>query len=396
MKLFLVGDWASGDRTVSLGASDDFWLGNLEGPVLNGADLRGPRPKAGPHLASRSLPMNGGRWMLAAANNHLMDFGDDGWQATRRAAHSAGIILAGCGDDIVSARQTVNVTLDKIRIAVIACCEAQFGVATASERGVAVFGPWVYEAIREEKKNAHHVIVSCHAGLEDYPLPALWQRDLYRSWIDAGASIVHGHHSHVPQAYEAYGSGLIAYGLGNFLVDPNRWRGTANALWSLAFEVRFAPQKLEWRAFTYEIRDAGGSATLSVVESAAAEIPHRRRYLDRCNELLRDDATFDTAQQEIALRAFDAYGAAYIGFGDGTSRPITTQLRESPFTLVRWLRATLRTPKDDRGATRIRYLMLMCESHRQMLATALSVRSGEVADCRTPDISRRIEELLSE
>ena len=36
--------------------------------------------------------------------------------------------------------------------------------------------------------------------------------------IDAGADIVHGHHSHIPQGYERYNGGFICYGLGNLLV----------------------------------------------------------------------------------------------------------------------------------------------------------------------------------
>ena len=41
--------------------------------------------------------------------------------------------------------------------------------------------------------------------------------------IDNGASIVIGHHPHVVQPIELYHGGLIAYSLGNFVFDEDRF-----------------------------------------------------------------------------------------------------------------------------------------------------------------------------
>jgi poly-gamma-glutamate synthesis protein (capsule biosynthesis protein) len=53
-----------------------------------------------------------------------------------------------------------------------------------------------------------------------YPSPA--QIDLARRLVDAGATLILGHHAHTIQAIERYHGGLIAYSLGMFQFDP-RW-----------------------------------------------------------------------------------------------------------------------------------------------------------------------------
>ena len=64
-----------------------------------------------------------------------------------------------------------------------------------------------------------HVIVLLHFGIEYLPPITPEQQALGRAAIDAGASVVLGHHTHILQKIEEYNGGLIAYGLGNFAFD---------------------------------------------------------------------------------------------------------------------------------------------------------------------------------
>ena len=68
------------------------------------------------------------------------------------------------------------------------------------------------------------VAVSLHWGTENVFYPSPDQIKLARSFIDAGASLVLGHHPHVVQGVEIYKNGLIAYSLGNFQfeADPRK------------------------------------------------------------------------------------------------------------------------------------------------------------------------------
>jgi poly-gamma-glutamate synthesis protein (capsule biosynthesis protein) len=73
------------------------------------------------------------------------------------------------------------------------------------------------EAMREAFGPDTFDIVMVHGGAEWATRPSGSQRELYRSFVDAGADLVLGHHSHVVQGVESYEGALIAYSLGNFV-----------------------------------------------------------------------------------------------------------------------------------------------------------------------------------
>ena len=237
--MIFYGDWAPG-LALRLVAAGRLRVVNLEGPLLLPSSDLPPAPKAGPTVSSAFPPHADGQLLCSLANNHTMDYGSAGLNATLNALRSRGIVAAGAGATRDAARRPVFLSERGLRIAVVACCEAQFGAAQLDRPGVAVLGPWVLDAIRVSRAQADAVVVSVHAGAELSPWPAPAIQDLYRSWIDAGAAVIHGHHPHVPQGCEEYHDGLILYGLGNLAVNPADWCADANALWSLAVEVDFA------------------------------------------------------------------------------------------------------------------------------------------------------------
>ena len=69
------------------------------------------------------------------------------------------------------------------------------------------------------RQRADVAIVSMHAGTEYPPNPNAQQMEFARAAIDAGARVVVGHHPHVTQPWERYGSGVIFYSLGNLVFD---------------------------------------------------------------------------------------------------------------------------------------------------------------------------------
>ncbi len=69
------------------------------------------------------------------------------------------------------------------------------------------------------------VIVVLHWGVQYDDVPSSWQVEAAHAFVDAGASVVVGHHPHVLQGIERYGDGVIAYSLGNFVfqnANPGR------------------------------------------------------------------------------------------------------------------------------------------------------------------------------
>lgn len=388
--MILLGDWSIRTHpvTVTFNLAQVLYLANLEGPVLSGEHNNlVPSLKAGPSLFSSELPNGIGQFVFALANNHIMDYGLPGLELTLALLDKQGFKACGAGKDIHDARKAIIVLDNGVRVGIIACCEAQFGVARRNSAGVAEFGPWVYRAIRDLRETLDGVVVSVHAGVEDSPWPSPHIRELYHSFIDAGATVVHGHHAHVPQGFEEYGAGVIFYGMGNFAIDPDKWRDYPNGMWSLAAEIDFRSQPVGWRPLTLEIRHQPGCDTIVIGESNDEEHEVHRLYLEICNRPFGNPELFEALWQEVALRAYYHYGAKYMGFS-APSRPRRgAQIREILSILKGALlsKKTSASFRPSQWDSMLWHVMIACESHRQMLATALGVLAGEIRDRRTEE-----------
>ena len=88
---------------------------------------------------------------------------------------------------------------------------------------------------------SHHVIASFHWGDEYSLVPAERQVALARAAVDAGASVVLGHHPHVLQPVEVYRNGVIFYSLGNLVFDQRR----AHTTDSLIALLSLTPYRVE-------------------------------------------------------------------------------------------------------------------------------------------------------
>jgi len=311
--MMLVGDYVPESYTVHLKRPERLILANLEGPLLPQTHFYLSDPKAGPSLYSCFLPEKTDNYIFSLANNHIMDYGEPGLVTTINELQQKGTRYCGAGTSLPSARKALIIRHEKITLGIISCCEAQFGVARWHQAGVAEFGPWMYQEIKNLARHVDVVIVSVHAGIEDSPWPSPYIRNLYRSFIDAGATIIHGHHAHVPQGYEEYHNGLILYGMGNFAVDPVKWGSYKNGLWSIGAAIDLKSIPFQWKLITFEIRHNSGSNSISIEESFPEEHERHNKYLELCNRPFHDDLFFDSLWQEVAVRAYFKYGGHYLG-----------------------------------------------------------------------------------
>jgi poly-gamma-glutamate synthesis protein (capsule biosynthesis protein) len=69
-----------------------------------------------------------------------------------------------------------------------------------------------------------------HAGSEYTSQPNAWQIAFAHAAINAGATVVVGHHPHWTQSIERYKGGLIFYSLGNFVFDQGQSKDTREGL----------------------------------------------------------------------------------------------------------------------------------------------------------------------
>ena len=232
--------------------------------------------------------------------------------------------------------------------------------------------------------------------MEDCPFPSPFLRAYYRQLIDAGANVVHGHHSHIAQGWEEYGGGVVFYGLGNAVVDPRKWPPLFNRQ-SLAVIVDFSGTSVRYsvRRCQCEMNDKGHVAlSCDKIESNAEFV----RYMDICRRAFHDDCRAEGYWQEMALRLFDET------YGDFLCLPYPWKHRLTVFNRIHYAFFGLRklteallgrTLGDSRGVSEAAnvYNCFQCVSHSEMIKSAMGVRLGNVQDFRNEATSRDCDEI---
>lgn len=202
-------------------------------PVLRQADLRIVNCECALTAAAKSVWKSGAVFKglpahaagLAAipfevaclANNHVFDYGLNGFKETLRVLRRSGIRTVGAGLTHEEAAAPLRLTVKGARITIVNFSEGED--LTGSTGGPGVRG-WEIERlageVREAKKRGDFALAIGHAGLEYIPFPPPYVVAAFRALSDAGADCVVGHHPHVPQGLETRRGRLIAYSLGNF------------------------------------------------------------------------------------------------------------------------------------------------------------------------------------
>ena len=202
-------------------AGCDIVLGNLECTLPGDGTTvcSEPRVISTPQAvrAIRSAGFN----VVSLANNHAFDCLEGGFRNLHRLLDEIGVAYFGAGDDLEKASAPAIFNVLGLRVAFLGAADVQSGPfqqATADRAGVAPLDISAMTGrIHELAGQVDHVVVSLHWGRERLAIPSPRQVEQARTLIDAGASIVVGHHPHVAQGMELYRGRPIAYSLGNFV-----------------------------------------------------------------------------------------------------------------------------------------------------------------------------------
>jgi len=240
----------------------DFTVANLETSI---AEVGSPRAKGytfrSPPAAAEALK-DAGIDLVSLANNHSLDFGPDALRQTLSLVEAQGILAVGAGVDAKSALAPKVVQVNGLRLAFLGFVDTP-SEGAGYQRSTWEAGPgkpgvaWadvegITRAVKAAAAEADLVIVLLHNGVEGSREPSPSQRLYAQAAIDAGAALVLGSHPHVLQTVERYGSGVIAYSLGNFVFDG--FDGAANT--SAIFEAVLTPEGVEsWRMVPVSIVD---------------------------------------------------------------------------------------------------------------------------------------------
>lgn len=208
----------------------DLIVANLEAPIASVDGLR-QNKRYTLRTDASALRLFESRSVLTLANNHIMDYGEEGLAGTTAALSARGITYAGAGRCLEEACRPALIEIEGVKIAVLCCADPRFQAATAHSAGtcpasVELVGP----ALRELQATADVVIVSVHMGIEFLPVPSQRQLEFADVCARAGASVVHFHHAHTVSGIGKIGECMVLFGTGNFIF-PYVLPGTLRRMW---------------------------------------------------------------------------------------------------------------------------------------------------------------------
>lgn len=160
--------------------------------------------------------------IVALANNHALDYGEEALLDTCRVLDSAGIFHVGAGENLDAAKKLEVIEAGGKKFGFLAASrvfpkgywaagEEHAGMLTAYDSTV------LLEEIKKAKETCDFLTVYVHWGIEKSTTPESYQRTLGQQYIDAGTDLVIGSHPHVLQGIEYYKGKPIVYSLGNFI-----------------------------------------------------------------------------------------------------------------------------------------------------------------------------------
>lgn len=154
---------------------------------------------------------------VTLANNHIFDYGREGYETTKRILTENGIGWFGTEGKCL----VVDILSNKLAFEGFCCYSSNpLQCVPYGKYGVNEFD--VEKANSILKKNAdkgYLPIAAVHAGIEHVNYPSLDTIKVAKILGEGFPYVYYGHHPHVLQCVEKQGDSLIAYSLGNFCFD---------------------------------------------------------------------------------------------------------------------------------------------------------------------------------
>lgn len=229
-------------------AADVMCLNNEFTFSMNGSPLEGKMYTFRAHPDRVNVLNELGVDIVQLNNNHVYDYGKQAMLDTFETLENAEIDYFGAGRNLGEAMSPVYYTLDDKVVAFVGASRAEKNKMTpqATEERPGILRCYDTElflqAIEEADANADFVIAVVHWGTEySYDLEEV-QVTTGKEYLDAGADVIIGGHSHCLQGMEFYDGKPIVYSLGNYWFND---KTLDTMLIELHFSGNDAEQNLE-------------------------------------------------------------------------------------------------------------------------------------------------------
>jgi len=197
----------------------DTVVANLETVIADRDAVASPRAparvdRAEPQAAAalRSSGIN----LVGIANNHIFEYGENGLSETARHLRDNNVEWVGKKNHSIC-----NIAGNRVAFLSWSLVPDTYWPRLDPSGYYNIAGSLapILDEIQEVRSTADYVVLLLHWGNEFVHQPSRKQREIGLTLIDAGADAIIGHHPHVLQPIERYKNGLIAYSLGNFVMD---------------------------------------------------------------------------------------------------------------------------------------------------------------------------------
>ena len=201
--------------------SADIGFGNLE-TVLSERGLRKDNVSSMQMRGRASFARvlrDVGFTVLSVANNHANQHGLDAFCDTVDALRDAGIEPCGLRGSDGWCSRPVIISRRGVTVGFLGYClrPRQYGQSTPP---FAEGSPSeISDDVTRLRPKVNHVVVSLHWGEEFVAQPSTGEVSLAQRLVEAGASLIVGHHPHVVRPVHRCHDAIVAYSLGNFVTD---------------------------------------------------------------------------------------------------------------------------------------------------------------------------------
>lgn len=241
-----------------LGVSEWGVVANLELPLCDEGVGQRARKVVAWHApeATAELLAQSGISAVSVANNHATDWGMAGLLATVDALDRAGVASVGAGRDLDLASRAWLSPDQSLAVVGMSCTVPPGSAADVDQPGMASlrvttrmdvdtnrleelpltppamsgrFDPTQIEPavaqVRAHAQSGRAVAVMIHWGVAFTTRVDDYMFDLAELLVDAGATLIMGHHSHTLGAVARYGDALVCFGLGDYVRLPTLAEG---------------------------------------------------------------------------------------------------------------------------------------------------------------------------
>ncbi len=241
-------------NTLSYLHSSDLNLCNLETVITHRGTLF-PKKENNPYYFRSSIKLaqlliDANFHSVITANNHAMDYGEEGVTFQKDFLDFMNIANCGSGKNLEESKKPMYIKVKDSIVAVISFCTVKPKTLYATDERGGIFyineinniGSSLEPIIKEAKRYADFIIVSPHWTENWVSNPEEKLRIQARKLIDFGCDAILGHSSHLLLGMEVYKNKPIIYDMGTFLVDTIA--GNEYLKYSAMFKLEFSNNQI--------------------------------------------------------------------------------------------------------------------------------------------------------